>query len=254
MSVVRVVTDSTADVPPDVAERLGITVVPAYIQVGNSTFRDGKGLSREELYARMSEMQITPTTSVPPAHEFASAFRELAEEADEIVAITVAATLSGMCSVAQLAAREITNAEVHVLDSQQVTMGLGWMVIAAAEAAAKGLCAADILRLVEKMKPRVRVYAALDTLRFVRHSGRVSWARTKAAQLLRVKPILEVYLGRVSSVGQTRTRKRALDRLVAHVAADRLDQPADTCAVDVLGVLHGQPGEVLGPIDQDNAR
>ncbi len=214
MSLVRVVTDSTADVPPDVAERLGITVVPAYIQLGNTSYRDGNGLSREELYSRMPDMQVVPTTAVPPAHEFASVFRKLAEDTDEIVAVTLAATLSGMYSVARLAAQEITNAKVHVVDSLQVTMGLGWMVIAAAEAAAKGRSAEEITGLLEEMKPRVRVYAVLDTLRFLRQSGRVSWARAKAAQILQVKPILEVYMGQVGSVGQTRTRRRALDRLI----------------------------------------
>jgi DegV family protein with EDD domain len=211
---VRIVTDSTSDVPPDVAERLGITVVPAYIQVGNTSYQEGKGLTREELYASMPEMQVTPTTSVPPAHEFTAAYRSLAEETDEIVVITLASTLSGMYSVAQLGAQEIANAKIHVVDSLQVTMGLGWMAIAAAEAAAQGSSAGDILKLLEDMKPRVRVYAMLDTLHFLRRGGRVSWARAKAVQLLRVKPILEVHMGEVGNAGQTRTRRRALDLLV----------------------------------------
>lgn len=217
MSRVRIVTDSTSDVPPEVAERLQITVLPAYIQIGNRSYRDGPqagGISREEFYAQLPTMQIVPTTAVPPSHEFAAAYRSLIGEADEVVAIVLSATLSGMHNVAHLGAQEVAELKIHVVDSGQVTMGLGWMAIAAAEAAASGKGAQEILALVEDMKNRVRVYAMLDTLEYLRRSGRVSWARARAAQILRIKPIMDVALGKVRSVGQTRTRRQAIERLV----------------------------------------
>lgn len=217
MSRVSILTDSTSDVPPEVAERLRITVVPAYIQIGNQSYRDGAfpgGLGREEFYAQLPTMPVVPTTAVPPAHEFAVAYRSLAAEADEVIAIVVSAGLSGMYNVAHLGAQDVPELKVHVVDSGQLTMGLGWMVIAAAEAAAEGQSAQEILALIEDMKPRVHVYAALDTLEYLRRSGRVSWARTKAAQILRIKPIVEVLLGKVTDIGQTRTGRRAIERLV----------------------------------------
>jgi DegV family protein with EDD domain len=218
MSRLRIVTDSTSDLPPEVAARLRITVVPAYVQIGNRSYRDdGAGLNREEFYAQLPTMSSVPTTSVPPAHEFAQAYRSLVGEVDEVVTIAVSTSLSGMYNVAHLGAQEVPELKVHVVDSGQVTMGLGWIVIEAAEAAANGKEAEEILALVEDMKPRVRVYAMLDTLEYLCRSGRVSWARAKAAQLLRIKPIIEVLLGQVRNLGRTRTRHRAIEQLVEFV-------------------------------------
>jgi DegV family protein with EDD domain len=217
MSQVRIVTDSTCDVPPEVAARLRITVVPAYVQIGNRSYRDGlvsAGLGREEFYAQLPTMPVVPTTAVPPAHEFATAYRSLVGEADEVIAVVVAANLSGMYNVAQLGAREVPDLKVHVADSAQTTMGLGWMAIAAAEAAMSGKSVQEILALLEDVKHRVRVYAMLDTLEYLRRSGRVNWARAKAAQILRIKPIVELLLGEVRDAGRARTRRQAIERLV----------------------------------------
>ncbi len=216
MSRVRIVTDSTSDVPPELAERLHITVVPAYVQIANHSYRDApsEDFSREEFYARLPEMSSIPTTAVPPAYEFTAAYRNLVDEADEVIAIVVSTSLSGMHNVARLGAQDAPELKVHVVDSGQLSMGLGWMVVAAAEAAAAGQSGREIVALIEDLKPRVRVYAMLDTLEYMRRSGRVSWARAKAAQILRLKPIVEVFLGKVSDVGRTRTRRRAIERLV----------------------------------------
>lgn len=217
MSRVRIVTDSTSDVLSEVADRLHITVVPAYIQIGGRSYRDDPSLaafSRKEFYDQLPAMETVPTTAVPPAHEFARAYRSLIGVADQVIAIVISSKLSGMYNVAHLGAQQVPELNVHIVDSGQVTMGLGWMVIAAAEAAAQGKSVPEILALVEDMKPRVRVYAMLDTLEYLRRSGRVSWARAKAAQVLRIKPIVEVIMGKVSELGRTRTRSRAIERLV----------------------------------------
>jgi DegV family protein with EDD domain len=216
MSRVRIITDSTSDVPPEVAARLGIIVVPAYVQIGGHSYRDGlsASLSRAEFYAQLPTMPVVPTTAVPPAHEFTVAYRSLTGAADEVIAIVVSANLSGMYGVARLGAQDVSGLRVHVVDSGQATMGLGWMAIAAAEAAASGESSHEILALIEDMKSRVRVYAILDTVEYLRRSGRVGWARAKAAQILRIKPIVQLLLGKVLDVGQVRTTRRAIDRLV----------------------------------------
>ena len=222
MSRVRILTDSTSDIPSELAERLQITVVPAYVQVGNRSYRDeptSTGFSREEFYRRLPSMSDVPTTAVPPAHEFAAAYRDLANEAEELIVIVVSATLSGMYNVAHLAAQDVPDVQIHIVDSEQVTMGLGWLVIAAAEAAAEGKGAREILALIEDMKPRVHVYAMLDTLEYLRRSGRVRWARARAAQILRIKPIVEVFLGKVRDIGQVRTRQRAIEQMIDRVRA-----------------------------------
>jgi DegV family protein with EDD domain len=225
---VRILTDSTSDVPPEIASRLRITVVPAYVQMNGHSYRDeplpvtappqsserhSTRLDREKFYAQLPAMTMVPTTAVPPSHEFSAAYRNLSDVADEVIAIVVSSRLSGMYNVAHLAAQEVPEVNVHVVDSEQVTMGLGWIVIAAAEAAIEGKSAQEILALIEHIKPRVHVYAALDTLEYLRRSGRVSWARAKAAQILRIKPIIAVMLGEVRDVGRVRTRRRAIERL-----------------------------------------
>lgn len=224
MSQVRILTDSTCDLPPEVAERLGIAIVPAYVQIGNHSYRDelsssSKGFSREEFYSQLSTMSDPPTTAVPPAHDFAAAYRNLADETDEVIAIVISTNLSGMYNVASLGAQEVPELKVHVIDSEQISIGAGWMVIAAAEAAAEGKGSQEILALIEDMKHRVHLYAMLDTLEYMRRSGRVSWARAKAAQMLRIKPIIEVFLGQVKDVGRTRTRRRAVEQLIELVCA-----------------------------------
>jgi DegV family protein with EDD domain len=203
-------------------DHLGITVVPAYVQIDNHSYRDGVtsggvtsgGLSREEFYTRLPDMRIVPTTSAAPAHDFAAAYRSLLGKADEIIALVVSTNLSSMRNVAYMGAQQVPELKIHVIDSEQLSMGLGWMVVAAAEAAAKGHSVSEILDLVEGMKPRTHIYAMLDTLEYVRRSGRVSWARAKAAQILRIKPLIGVLLGEVENVGRARTRHRAIDRLL----------------------------------------
>jgi DegV family protein with EDD domain len=217
MKQVRILTDSTSDIPREVATQLHVTVVPAYVQIGNHSYRDGPTpgeLSREEFYTQLPTMPVVPTTSVAPAHEFALAYRSLIPETDEVIAIVVSTHLSGMYNVARLGAEQVPELKIHVVDSGQVTMGLGWVVIAAAEAAADGKSSEEIMALIEDMKPRVHVYAILDTLEYLRRSGRVSWARAKATQILRIKPIVEVVLGKVRDLGRTRTRRRAIEQLV----------------------------------------
>jgi DegV family protein with EDD domain len=223
MKQVHILTDSTSDVPPEMAERLRITVVPAYVHVGNRSYRDAPGssdgLDREEFYAQLPTMADVPTTAVPPIRDFGAAFEDLVGEAEEVIAIVLATTLSGMYNVALQGAQQTPELTVHVVDSEQLSMGHGWIVVAAAEAAAEGKSASEILALIEDMKPRVHVYAMLDTLEYVRRSGRVSWARAKAAQMLRIKPIVKVVRGNVSDQGRSRTRRRAIEQLLELVRA-----------------------------------
>ena len=213
----RILTDSTSDVPPEIAQRLGIVIVPAYVQIGNHSYRDAPAagnLSREEFYQQLPSMPTVPTTAVPPIHDFAAAYRSVIGEAKEVIAIMLSASLSNMYNIAQLGAQEVSELEIHVIDSEQVTMGLGWIVIAAAEAAAEGKHAQAILTVIEDMKSRVHVFAMLDTLEYLRRSGRVSWARATTAHMLRIKPIVEVLCGNVNSTGQARTRRRAIEQLI----------------------------------------
>ncbi len=219
MGRVRILTDSTADVPPDLAQRLNITIVPAYVQMEGQSLRDGEHITREQFYQRLPSLTKVPTTAVPPAHEFAAAFRSLVGQADEVIAILLAARLSAMISVAELGSREVPELRVHFVDSEQLAMGIGWQVILAAEAAARGASAEEILAMLADVRPRIRLLAFLDTVEYLRQSGRVSWARAMAAQLLRIKPIIEFRRGEAILVGQARTRRKAMERVLEMIPA-----------------------------------
>jgi len=214
MPRVRIVTDSTADVPAEVADRLGITVVPAYVQMGGQSLRDGEQISREEFYRVLPTLPEVPTTAVPPAEEFAAAFRSLVGQADEVIAILISTTLSGMLNAARLGSQAVPELKVHLVDSRQLAMGLGWQVIVAAELAARGAQAEEIIATLQRIRPRIRILAMLDTMENLRRSGRVAWARALAARILDVKPLIEFREGEAFLVGRVRTRRKAIRRLL----------------------------------------
>ena len=208
--MVHIVTDSTADVPDDVARELDITVVPAHILFGTQSYEDGITLSREEFYRRLADSAELPTTSAPSAGEFAEVYQRLG---GEIVSIHLAAKLSAIMSAANGGAQLAANARVTLFDTNQVTMGIGWPVIFAARAARQGQPVDQIVQLLERIRPRVRVLAALDTFDYIRRSGRVGWAKAMLGQLLHIKPIVEVRDGEVLSVDRVRTRNKCRERL-----------------------------------------
>jgi DegV family protein with EDD domain len=236
MKHVRILIDSTSDLPAEVARKLGITVVSAYVQMEGQSLRDGDQITRAEFYQRLANSTEAPTTAVPPAYDFATAFRNLSDQADEIVAILISIKLSGMLNAARLGSREVPETEVYLVDSGQVSMGTGWQAIIAAEAAAEGKGAEEIVSLVQQVQPRIRLLAMLDTLEYLRRSGRVAWARAAAADLLHIKPLIEVREGEVVMVGKVRTRRKAIERL--------LEMTAALGPLERLAVLHTQAPDV----------
>jgi len=217
--MVKVVTDSTADVPSDMVSALGITVIPSYVVFGSESYRDGVELTKAQFYEKLQTAQVVPVTAAPSPQVYEEAYRRLAREADEVISIHAASTLSSLYSSATIGARGISEATVVVVDSEQATMGYGWMVVAAAEAAQEGATLEQIVALVEGMKPRSRVLAVFDTLEFLYRGGRVAWVQATLGTLLRIKPIVEVRLGEVLLLERARTLERALGRLIDRIQA-----------------------------------
>lgn len=217
--MVRVVTDSTADVPADMVAALGITVIPSYVVFGSESYRDGVELTKPQFYEKLLTAQTVPATAAPSPHVYEEAYRRLAKEADEIISIHLASKYSSLYSSASIGAREVSGATIAMVDSEQVTMGYGWMVVAAAEAAQQGATLAQIVDLVEGMKPRSQVLAVLDTLEYLYRGGRVAWVEAMLGTLLRIKPILSVRLGEILLLERARTLERALGRLVDTIRA-----------------------------------
>lgn len=211
---IRIVTDSTCDLPAAVVEANGITVVPLFINVGAQGYLDGVEMSREEFYGRLPTFDPPPTTATPSPGMFRQAYERLADEgATNVLSIHITVGLSSTVDVARLAARGLNAVRVTVLDSRQLSMGTGFLVEAAAKAAALGHDLGQILAMLEEQIRRTHVFAALDTLKFLQRSGRMSWTVAGLGTLLQIKPLLKMYDGQ-SSAERVRTRDRAIRRVI----------------------------------------
>lgn len=206
---IRIVTDSTADLPAAVAEQAGISVVPAYINVGDRSYIDGVELSRQSFYENLAAYDPPPTTAAASSGTFAATYEQLsAEGATAIISLHLASDLSGFYNAARLGAESAESVPVHVVDTRSISMGVGLQALAAVDAAGSGASTDDILAMLDHMRPRTVVYAAIDTLEFLRRSGRISMTEAGLGTLLRVKPIVEVFDGVVITAKRVRTRRR----------------------------------------------
>ena len=232
----RVVTDSTSDIPPETAAEYGIVVVPAYVNIGERSYLDGIELTRQEFYERLPTYAEAPTTAAPPPGAFKRAYEELAAQGvSEIFSIHVATSLSGMLNAARLGAEDAAGVRVTLFDSQQVTMGLGLLAIYAAKQAAAGCAVNELVPLLEERVKRTYILGVLDTLEYLRRSGRVNWAQFGIGTLLRIKPLLHVHMGRVEIPERIRTSKRARERL--------LELAAGLGPLEDLALLHTHGSE-----------
>lgn len=215
---IAVVTDSTSDISSELALENNIHVVPAILVVNGQSLEDGRGISREELYHQLPTMKISPTTAAPSSGTFQRLYEELLKRgADQVISIHVSSLLSGMYNTALVAAKAIGN-QVHVIDSCHVTLGLGFQVIAAAQAARAGQTLVEIQKIIDDIRKRVHLVAMLDTLEYAHRSGRISWARSNLTALLQIKPFLGIEDGKVIRMGETRTRQRGIERLYQMLA------------------------------------
>lgn len=214
MARIRIVTDSTADIPDDVAKELEIGVIYDYINFGTQSLRDKIDISRQEFYQRLATDPHMPTTASPGVGEFEELYRQAGAPDAAIISLHPSASFSALYSVACLAAQSFPKGRITVVDSGQLSMGIGWQVIAAAKAAQVGKSVQEIIDLLMAMQPRSRVFAALDTFEFLRRSGRVSWAKAIVGTLLRIKPMVEIRQGQALPLDRVRTSRRAVARLI----------------------------------------
>jgi len=204
---IALVTDSTCDIPYDLVERYQIQVVPNILIIEGESIEDNQHFSRQDFYARLLEMRSFPTTSTASAGVYQALYEKLfIGGVEEIISIHVAHTLSGIFNTASMAAQAFRG-KVHVIDSGQVSLGMGFQVLAVAEAIAQGLSKEAVIAHLEDVRKRIRLVAMLDTLDFIRRSGRVSWARARLGNLLDLKPFVEVKEGLVLNLGEVRTRR-----------------------------------------------
>jgi len=217
--MVKIVTDSLSDITSDIAEGLGITVVPLTVLFGRESFLDRVTITTDEFYHRLTHGDIWPTTTQPPPSVFVEVYNKLAEETDEILVITLSSKLSGTYESA-LNARGSVRKEcrIEVIDSLAVAMGLGLVVIAAAKAAQDGASLDAVVDLVHSAIPRSHLVAYFDTLKYLAKGGRIGKAQGLLGAVLSVKPVLTVKDGEMSPVTRLRSRAAGADYLYNFVA------------------------------------
>ncbi len=214
---IRIVTDSNCDLPQELVAAHGIVVVPLHITIGTESYLDGVEMSRRQFYEGLPTFHTHPTTSVPSPGQFLQIYEQLiAEGAEAILSIHISTSLSATANSARLAAEEIKAVPVTVFDSGQLTLGTGLQVLAAARAAAAGHSPEEIVALLEDQAARTYCFAALDTLEFLRRSGRLSRFQWGLGSMLQIKPILTMNRGE-PGMERVRTRNGATARLIEMV-------------------------------------
>lgn len=214
---IRIVTDSTCDLPEEIIAEYGITVVPLYINFGSDGYLDGVEITRQAFYERLIDCDPLPTTATPGVDTFRSVYDQLAEQgATQVLSIHISISLSATVDVARTAARETSTVPVTVFDSQQLSLGTGFLVLAAAKAAAKGLAIDEIIAMLQEQTSRTYVIAVLDTLEYLKRSGRMNAVVASFGGLLQIKPILIMHDGEPTAE-RVRTRERALKRVMDFV-------------------------------------
>jgi len=235
---VRVVTDSASDLTDEEASALGITIVPLSIRFGEEELIDRIELGADEFYARMAASDGVPGTAAPPPGAFKTAFDNCFEDgANTVVCINLSSGVSATLEAAEVGARELGDRDIRIIDSRSVTSGLGTMVLTAGRTANNGASAEEVVSVVESLKQRTYVYAALDTLENLKKGGRIGNAQALLGNMLSIKPIIDFSSGVVEEAAKLRTRKKSLVWL-----RDKLAEHGDR--VENLSVMHAQAEDI----------
>lgn len=211
---IRIVTDSTCDLPHEIIERYGIVVIPMYINIGDDGFRDGIDISRQAFYQQLPEWDTVPTTAAPSIESFRQVYKKLASDgADQILSIHISPSLSATLDVARVAAEQTSVVNVEAFDSQQLSLGTGFLVERAAQLIAQGSPLDEVKSSMLDQIQRTHVVAALDTLEFLQRSGRMNGIMASLGSVLQIKPLLKMFEGQPTSE-RIRTTRRAHERVI----------------------------------------
>ncbi|KAA0231515.1 MAG: DegV family protein [Dehalococcoidia bacterium] len=219
---VQIVTDSTCDLPREIVEEYGITVVPLTVFFGEEALLDGVEIGADAFYERLGTSHDLPRTSQPSAERFRQVYEGLAGETSEIVSIHLSSKLSGTLNSASVARDQVAHGGLHIelIDSYTVSLGLGLVVLEAAAAARTGASLENVVAAARRAMDRVMVYVAVDTLDYLRRGGRIGRASSFLGSVLSIKPIVGIEDGEVVPIERVRTRRRAEERIFELATAD----------------------------------
>lgn len=248
MTRIRIVTDSSCDLPPALEAQHSITIVPLTIRFGSEEFVDRKDLTPKDFWRRCAAASVLPETAAPSPGAFEEAFRNAAAESgvEGIVCITLSAGLSATFQAAELAAKNFSaepgiGIPLRVIDSRAITMGLGNLCLSAARVAEEGKGIDEVVAAVETLIPTTRTYAALDTLENLKKGGRIGGAQAMLGSMLSIKPIIDITGGQVEQESKQRTRLKSLRYLA--------DKVREHPGIENLAVMHGDAPDVDQMLD-----
>ena len=240
---VRIVTDSSADLPADLVQQHGITVLPCYVVVDDQTFKDGVEINADDFYRRLQADGRTPTTAQPTVADFQEVYRDLAGQGDQVLSIHVSGKLSGTLNSAEQAKASLNGAEIELIDSQLASIPLGLAVLDAAVTASMG---GSLQEVAEKVRQGLGLHHglfALDTLEYLQKGGRIGKASAFLGSILHVKPILKLQDGEAHPVERPRNRERAMRRLV--------ELASELAPVRRLAVIYSTDLDRMATLKQD---
>jgi DegV family protein with EDD domain len=240
--MIKIVTDTTCDLTPDMVEEYDITIVPINIQFGTETYQEGVDLDWDLFYRKIEETGVLPTSSQPSIGAFADIYRRLAREegADEIISTHVTSKLSGTYQSACQAAEEVKDeVKVYPHDSLAGAPALGLACVEASRMARAGKTAEEIVARLDEIRARINVLLVLENLEYPRKSGRVGGLSAALGSLLSMKPIIGLEDGLLDALENVRTRKKSLDRLL-----DIVEERVGTTTPINMGVVHARAPEV----------
>jgi DegV family protein with EDD domain len=230
MGNIKIVTDTTCDLPISLVEEFDILVIPCYVNMNGKSYLDGIELSRESFFKSLPTAKPLPTTSAPGMDAFIKAYQKLADAgADGIISIHISETLSNINNVAKIAADAFDAVPVRVIDSGQLSMGLGVLALVGAKLAKEGASLDMVEAEILRKKPLTNAFAKLETLEYLRRGGRLSFAMQGIGNLLEIKPITKMRDG-ISGVEMKRTRKKAHQRF--------LEIARELGPAEIVGIIH----------------
>ena len=214
MPKVAIVTDSTADLAPDLVEPRGITVVPLTVMLEGRSYLDGVDIQPDDFYRKLTASGQMATTSQPSPGTFANVYERLLTDHEEVVSLHISSKLSGTFEAAMQGADLVATDRVRVLDTEMVSMPLALLVLAASAMAARAESAAAVVDGIRPIQDGMRVYFMVATLEYLRRGGRIGRAGALVGSMLQVKPVLTIHAGEVAPLERVRTQERALSRVI----------------------------------------
>ena len=241
----KIITDSTADLTPELVEKYDIEIVPLKIHLGEETYRDYFDINLDEFYHQLRTTKLFPTTTQPSLQDFVETYRKLSLEDDCLISIHLSSKLSGTYQSATVAAQQLPELKIHLIDSQQASLALGMTVIAAAKAVEEKREADEVLSLINDIISRTKTYFSVDSLEHLRRGGRIGKAQSFLGAMLKIKPLLALQDGEVVPIEKLRGQQRLIRRIVQIV-----QDGADNTGALKICLMHSGNEELLSILSQ----